>query len=59
MAQSLPIPSEVFLDTSYAIALSSSRDQFHARAIALADQLEQSETRSYESLLNHADTLRY
>lgn len=45
MAQSLPIPSEVFLDTSYAIALSAPRDQFHARAIALADRLEQSETR--------------
>lgn len=44
MAQSLPIPSEVFLDTSYAIALSSPRDQFHARAVALADRLEQSET---------------
>lgn len=32
--------AEVFLDTAYAIALSSPNDQFHARAIALAEQLE-------------------
>ena len=32
--------AEVFLDTAYAIALSSPNDQFHARAVDLADQLE-------------------
>jgi len=39
------MPTEVFLDTSYAIALSSSRDQFHERAVELADQYEQAGTR--------------
>jgi len=37
--------AEVFLDTAYAIALSSPNDQFHARAVDLADQLEALETR--------------
>jgi uncharacterized protein len=32
--------SEVFLDTAYAIALSSPNDLFHQRAILLAEQLE-------------------
>ena len=32
--------AEVFLDTAYAIALSSPTDQFHARALELAEQLE-------------------
>ncbi|MGH7966704.1 MAG: type II toxin-antitoxin system VapC family toxin, partial [Candidatus Binatia bacterium] len=36
--------SEVFLDTSYAIALASPKDQYHARAEALAEQLEQNRT---------------
>jgi predicted nucleic acid-binding protein len=45
MAESLPMPTEVFLDTSYAIALSSPRDRFHTRAAELADQCEQSGTR--------------
>ncbi|MGL4502356.1 MAG: hypothetical protein ACRC78_24875 [Planktothrix sp.] len=31
--------NEVFLDTSFAIALSSITDQNHARAVQLADQL--------------------
>jgi predicted nucleic acid-binding protein len=31
---------EVFLDTSYAIALSSEKDRFHNKALELADQLE-------------------
>ena len=31
---------EVFLDTAYAIALSSPNDLFHHRAIQLADQIE-------------------
>jgi predicted nucleic acid-binding protein len=37
--------AEVFLDTAYAIALSSPNDQFHPRAIELADELETSGTR--------------
>ena len=37
--------AEVFLDTAYAIALSSPNDQFHARAVALAEQLEALGTR--------------
>lgn len=37
--------TEVFLDTAYAIALSSSSDQFHDRAVCLADQLEAAGTR--------------
>lgn len=37
--------SEVFLDTSFAIALSATSDQNHARAIDLANQLEKSGTR--------------
>jgi len=32
--------AEVFLDTAYAIALSSPNDQLNAQAIALAEQLE-------------------
>lgn len=31
---------KVFLDTAYAIALSSLNDHFHQQALALADQLE-------------------
>lgn len=36
---------EVFLDTSFAIALSSVNDRNHARAIQLADRLERQATR--------------
>ena len=32
--------TEIFLDTAYAIALSSSRDEQHQKALFLADQLE-------------------
>jgi hypothetical protein len=32
--------TNVFLDTSYAIALSSSRDQFHKQALRLAEEIE-------------------
>lgn len=39
------MPTEVFLDTAYAIALSSPSDQFHTRAVALAEQLEATGTR--------------
>lgn len=37
--------AEVFLDTAYAIALSSSTNQFHSRAVQLADQLIAAGTR--------------
>ncbi len=36
--------AEVFLDTAYAIALSSPNDRFHTRAVELAEQLEISGT---------------
>lgn len=39
------MPAEVFLDASYAVALSSSRDLHHARAVALAQRLRQAGTR--------------
>ncbi|MEJ5310315.1 MAG: PIN domain-containing protein [Anaerolineae bacterium] len=35
----------VFLDAAYAIALSVPRDQYHQRAVSLADELETSQTR--------------
>ncbi len=35
----------VFLDAAYAIALSVPRDQYHQRAISLADELENAKTR--------------
>jgi predicted nucleic acid-binding protein len=38
------MPNEVFLDTACAIALSSPADRFHARAKALAKQIEASST---------------
>ena len=37
--------AEVFLDTAYAIALSSPADRFHPRAVALAEQMEALGTR--------------
>ena len=37
--------AEIFLDTAYAIALSSSRDEHHEKALLLADQLEADGTR--------------
>ncbi len=37
--------ADVFLDTAYAIALSSPPDHFHACAVALAEQMETSGTR--------------
>jgi predicted nucleic acid-binding protein len=36
---------EVFLDTSYALALSASTDQFHGRALRLASELEDAKAR--------------
>lgn len=35
------MPGELFLDASFAIALSSPRDQHHAQAVRLAAQVEQ------------------
>ena len=37
--------NRVFLDTSYAVALSATTDENHARAVELADELETSGTR--------------
>lgn len=37
--------AEVFLDTAYAIALSSPNDIFHQRAVQLADELKSGGTR--------------
>jgi uncharacterized protein len=45
MAKKILTTSEVFLDTSYAIALSSPRDQFHERAALLATILETEATK--------------
>jgi uncharacterized protein len=39
------VGTEVFLDTAFAIALSSSGDDFHSVALALADGLETSPSR--------------
>ncbi len=36
---------EVFLDTSYALALSAPTDQFHSQALRLADELEAARAR--------------
>ena len=38
--ESSNVTNKVFLDTAYAIALSSQQDAYHARAVNLADQLE-------------------
>jgi predicted nucleic acid-binding protein len=40
MAENEDMTTEVFLDASYAIALSSPNDRFHHRALLLADQLD-------------------
>ena len=37
--------TDVFLDAAYAIALSVPKDNYHKRAVLLADQLEASKTR--------------
>ena len=37
--------TEIFLDASYAIALSSVKDRYHRRAVVLAEKLEAEETR--------------
>ena len=44
-AQAPTVPTEVFLDSSYAIALASPSDLHHVRAVELADQLERAGTR--------------
>lgn len=38
--ENLPAGSELFLDAAYAIALSAPTDQYHAQAVALAEELE-------------------
>jgi uncharacterized protein len=43
---------EVFLDTSFAIALSSQTDQNHLQAVELASQLELHKTRLLTSCTN-------
>jgi uncharacterized protein len=40
MATKFPIQSEVFLDSSYAIALSAAKDEYHDRAFRLARQVQ-------------------
>ena len=40
MAKAINPGDEVFLDTSYALALSATTDQFHERALRLAAELE-------------------
>ncbi|HEX5269890.1 MAG TPA: PIN domain-containing protein [Gemmataceae bacterium] len=45
MATAINPGDEVFLDTSYALALSASTDQFHARALQLATELEAARAR--------------
>jgi len=39
------VRADVFLDAAYAIALAAPSDQLHARALALAEQLEADRTR--------------
>jgi uncharacterized protein len=45
MGRNLNVEAEVFLDTAYAIALSSSSDHSHTIALRLADELEEAQTR--------------
>ena len=44
MGMPLMMRTSVFLDAAYAIALSVPKDQYHRRAISLADELEASQT---------------
>jgi hypothetical protein len=45
MATAINPGDEVFLDTSYALALSAPTDQFHGRALRLATELEAARAR--------------
>ena len=45
MATAINPGDEVFLDTSYALALSAPTDQFHDRALRLAEELEAARAR--------------
>ncbi|HEV3417100.1 MAG TPA: PIN domain-containing protein, partial [Pirellulales bacterium] len=45
MAMVIQPNDEVFLDTSYAVALSAETDKFHVRALSVADELERLQTR--------------
>ena len=52
--------SEVFLDTSYALALASPGDDFHFRAVMLAEQMATAKTRyvtTYAVMLEIGDAL--
>lgn len=44
MGKTMVTKNEVFLDTAYAVALSSPNDQYYERANELADELEYEET---------------
>jgi len=45
MATAITLGDEVFLDTSYALALSAPTDLFHARALGLATELKSARAR--------------
>jgi predicted nucleic acid-binding protein len=45
MAKAINPGDEVFLDASYALALSAPTDQFHGRALQLAEELEAARAR--------------
>lgn len=45
MATAINPGDEVFLDTSYALALSAPTDEYHSRAVLLADALEAANAR--------------
>jgi predicted nucleic acid-binding protein len=45
MAKAINPKDEAFLDTSYALALSAPTDQFHERALRLAEEMESAQAR--------------
>jgi uncharacterized protein len=60
VAKGLILSSKVFLDTAYAVALASATDEFHLRALNLADEMEASATRfltTWPVLLEIGDAL--
>ena len=60
MAKILTPGSDVFLDTSYAVALATTSDAYHAQALAVADNLEANGTHmvtTWAVLLEIANTL--
>ncbi|MEE9170637.1 MAG: PIN domain-containing protein [bacterium] len=40
MKERTPLPNKIFLDASFAIALSSKKDQYHKAALGLAEMIE-------------------